>query len=41
VAIADPQTAVTTGETGGADRLANMPAFAATALNLLLEHLKR
>jgi PncC family amidohydrolase len=39
MAIAGPQQAVTTLETGSADRLANMHAFAATALNLLLQNL--
>jgi PncC family amidohydrolase len=41
MAVAGPQTAVTTLETGSADRLANMHAFAATALNLLLRNLER
>jgi PncC family amidohydrolase len=41
MAVAGPQTAVTTLETGSADRLANMHAFAATALNLLLQNLER
>jgi len=41
MAVAGPQTAVTTLETGSADRLANMHSFAATALNLLLQNLER
>jgi PncC family amidohydrolase len=41
MAVAGPQTAVTTLETGSADRLANMHAFAATALELLLQNLER
>ena len=41
MAVAGPQTAVTTLETGSADRLANMHSFAATALNLLLLNLER
>ena len=41
LAVAGPQTAVTTLETGSADRLANMHAFASTALNLLLQNLSR
>ena len=41
MAVAGPQTAVTTLETGSADRLANMHAFAATALHLLLQNLER
>ena len=41
LAVAGPQTAVTTLETGSADRLANMHAFASTALNLLLRNLSR
>ena len=40
-AVAGPQTAVTTLETGSAERLANMHSFAATALNLLLQNLER
>jgi nicotinamide-nucleotide amidase len=39
MAIAGPQQAVITLETGSTDRLANMHAFAATALNLLLQNL--
>ena len=38
-AVAGPQSAVFTLETGLADRQANMQAFAETALNLLLENL--
>jgi PncC family amidohydrolase len=41
MAVAGPQTAVTTLETGSADRLANMHSFAATALELLLQNLER
>ena len=41
LAVAGPRQAVTTLETGSADRLANMHAFAATALNLLLQNLSR
>ena len=41
MAVAGPQTAVTTLETGSAERLANMHSFAATALNLLLQNLER
>jgi PncC family amidohydrolase len=41
MAVAGPQAAVTTLETGSADRLANMHSFAATALNLLLQNLER
>jgi nicotinamide-nucleotide amidase len=41
MAVAGPQSAVTTLETGSADRLANMQVFAATALNLLLQNLSR
>jgi nicotinamide-nucleotide amidase len=41
MAVAGPQAAVTTLETGSADRLANMHTFAATALNLLLQNLER
>ena len=41
MAVAGPQTAVTTLETGSADRLANMHSFASTALNLLLQNLER
>jgi nicotinamide-nucleotide amidase len=39
MAVAGPTPAVTTLETGSADRLANMQVFAATALNLLLQQL--
>ena len=39
MAIAGPATAVTTIETGSAERVANMHAFAANALRLLLSHL--
>jgi PncC family amidohydrolase len=39
MAIAGPANAVTTLETGNADRAANMQAFAANALNLLLQNL--
>ena len=41
MAVAGPQQAVTTLETGSAERLANMHTFAATALNLLLQNLSR
>ena len=41
MAVAGPQSAVTTLETGSADRLANMQVFASTALNLLLQNLSR
>lgn len=41
MAVAGPEQAVTTIETGSADRLANMHVFAATALNLLLETVSR
>jgi len=41
MAVAGPQAAVTTLETGSNDRLANMHAFASTALNLLLQNLSR
>jgi PncC family amidohydrolase len=41
MAVAGPAASVTTIETGSADRLANMHAFAATALNLLLQNLSR
>jgi PncC family amidohydrolase len=41
MATAGPAPSVTTIETGSADRLANMHAFAATALNLLLQNLSR
>jgi len=41
MAVAGPQSAVFTLETGSPDRQANMQAFAKTALNLLLENLSR
>src|ERR1700682_4239659 len=41
MAIAGPEAEVMTLETGSADRLGNMHAFAATALNLLLRNLSR
>jgi len=41
MAVAGPEQAVITLETGSADRIANMHAFAATALNLLLQNLSR
>jgi nicotinamide-nucleotide amidase len=41
MAIAGPVSSVITLETGSADRLANMHAFATAALNLLLENLSR
>jgi nicotinamide-nucleotide amidase len=41
MAIAGPVSSVITLETGSADRLANMHAFATVALNLLLENLSR
>jgi nicotinamide-nucleotide amidase len=41
MAVAGSEHAVTTIETGSADRLANMHVFAATALNLLLETVSR
>jgi PncC family amidohydrolase len=41
MAVAGPEHAVMTLETGSADRFANMQAFAATALNLLLQNLSR
>ena len=41
MAVAGPALSVTTIETGSAERLANMHAFAATALNLLLQNLSR
>jgi nicotinamide-nucleotide amidase len=41
MAVAGPLTEVITLETGSPDRLANMQAFAATALNLLLRNLSR
>ena len=41
MAVAGPQSAVFTLETGSPDRQANMQAFAKTALNLVLENLSR
>jgi PncC family amidohydrolase len=41
MAVAGPHEAVITLETGSADRLANMQAFAGAALNLLLQNLSR
>jgi PncC family amidohydrolase len=41
MAIAGPEAEVMTLETGSSDRLANMHAFAGTALNLLLRNLSR
>ena len=41
MAVAGPEQAVFTLETGSSDRQANMQAFAKTALNLLLENLSR
>jgi nicotinamide-nucleotide amidase len=41
MAVAGPQAQVITLETGSSDRLANMQAFASTALNLLLQNLSR
>ena len=41
MAVAGPREAVKTLETGSTDRLANMQAFAAAALNLLLQNLSR
>ncbi len=41
MAVAGPQAQVITLETGSNDRLANMQAFASTALNLLLQNLSR
>jgi PncC family amidohydrolase len=41
MAVAGPQNAVFTLETGGNDRQANMQAFAKTALNLLLENVSK
>jgi len=41
MAVAGPQAAVITLETGSNDRLANMHVFASTALNLLLQNLSR
>jgi nicotinamide-nucleotide amidase len=39
MAVAGPQSAVITLETGSADRQANMQSFASAALNLLLQNL--
>jgi nicotinamide-nucleotide amidase len=41
MAVAGPQAAVITLETGSADRFANMHVFASTALKLLLQNLSR
>src|ERR1700710_1212303 len=41
MAVAGPQSAAITLETGSADRLGNMNVFAASALNLLLRNLSR
>src|SRR5579863_4072902 len=41
MAVAGPQSAVITLETGSADRVSNMHVFAASALNLLLQNLSR
>ncbi|MGB8401084.1 CinA family protein [Bradyrhizobium sp.] len=41
MAVAGPQSAVITLETGSADRQANMQSFAKAALNLLLRNLSR
>jgi hypothetical protein len=41
MAVAGPNDAVITLETGSADRQANMQAFASAALNLLLQNLSR
>ena len=41
MAVAGPYSSVITLETGSADRLGNMHAFAASALNLLLQNLSR
>jgi nicotinamide-nucleotide amidase len=41
MAVAGPREAVITLETGNAERLANMQAFASAALNLLLQNLSR
>ena len=41
MAVAGPQNAMFTLETGSADRQANMQAFAKTALDLLLENLSK
>src|SRR6202165_1704985 len=41
IAVAGPEQSAMTLETGNADRLVNMHAFAVTALNLLLQNLSR
>ncbi|HET7493110.1 MAG TPA: CinA family protein [Bradyrhizobium sp.] len=41
MAVSGPKSQVITMETGGADRFGNMHAFAAAALNLLLQNLER
>jgi PncC family amidohydrolase len=41
MAVAGPESAVMTLETGSSDRLANMQVFATRALNLLLRNLSR
>jgi PncC family amidohydrolase len=41
MAVSGPEQSVRTLETGSADRLANMQAFAAAALHLLLQNLSR
>jgi len=41
IAVAGRESAVTTVETGSTDRMANMHAFASTALKLLLQNLSR
>ena len=41
IAVASLEQSAITLETGSSDRLANMQAFAATALNLLLQNLSR
>src|SRR5271169_7109270 len=41
MAVAGPELAVITLETGSADRLGNMHVFASTALNLLLQNMSR
>jgi nicotinamide-nucleotide amidase len=41
MAVAGPEPSVMTLETGSADRLANMHAFASTTLDLLLQNLSR
>jgi nicotinamide-nucleotide amidase len=41
IAVAGAETVAITLETGSADRVANMHAFAHAALNLLLQHLSR